>query len=310
MAEKYWENILPEVTNATGIPLNSRSTIEDFEYTQEEYKLTINRATTNKLLTIAKEEKVTISSLIHLIWAVYLYKYQQESKVVFGSVVSGRHIELEEIDDLIGMCLNTIPVSIEMNGRSGINQLLQEVNEKMIDAQIHSHCALSELQKMSSIGNQLLSHILAFENVPTEVNLLGTEEFNSKEKLKNFNLSQQTNYDFCILVIPSSELTFTFQYNANKYNVVEVERLAKRLEYVIQQFADQKVKNISDISLILSEDTDIYNKMNENSNQEFLNTNLLDLIKKGINENRDKYALIFGERKYTYAELDLSLIHI
>lgn len=304
MAEKYWENILPEVTNATGIPLNSRSTIEDFEYTQEEYKLTINRATTNKLLTIAKEEKVTISSLIHLIWAVYLYKYQQESKVVFGSVVSGRHIELEEIDDLIGMCLNTIPVSIEMNGRSGINQLLQEVNEKMIDAQIHSHCALSELQKMSSIGNQLLSHILAFENVPTEVNLLGTEEFNSKEKLKNFNLSQQTNYDFCILVIPSSELTFTFQYNANKYNVVEVERLAKRLEYVIQQFADQKVKNISDISLILSEDTDIYNKMNENSNQEFLNTNLLDLIKKGINENRDKYALIFGERKYTYAELD------
>ena len=43
MAEKYWENILPEVTNATGIPLNSRSTIEDFEYTQEEYKLTINR---------------------------------------------------------------------------------------------------------------------------------------------------------------------------------------------------------------------------------------------------------------------------
>ena len=30
MAEKYWENILPEVTNATGIPLNSRSTIEDF----------------------------------------------------------------------------------------------------------------------------------------------------------------------------------------------------------------------------------------------------------------------------------------
>ena len=47
-------------------------------------------------------------------WALILSKYCNQQDVVFGSVVSGRPPDLEGVENMIGLFVNTLPVRIRI----------------------------------------------------------------------------------------------------------------------------------------------------------------------------------------------------
>ena len=304
MAVDYWKNTVSNLTTATKIPMKGCVSTGPKQYLHKEFKMLLDPSITEKILSFAKEHKCTISSLIHMVWALYLYKYERLDIVTFGTVVSGRHIGLEGIENLVGMCLNTVPLSVRINGENNVCEILKEINEKMIDIQMHSHCSLVDIQKMSALGDRLISHIMAFENVPTEINLLGTEKFEHNDRLSGFSLQQQTSYDFCILVIPNTEMILNFQYNANRFSKIEVKKVAYRFKKLLQQIVDQRIEIVKKLDIMLEEDWTTYDRMNSKVSEEFLNTTLLALVNNSIEKNKDKIALISSDKRYNYAELD------
>ena len=73
-----------------------------------EHTLTLNVEETNRLNNYAKSLGVTTNTVLQGIWSILLSKYTRQKDIVFGVTVSGRSIELPEVEDMVGIFINTL----------------------------------------------------------------------------------------------------------------------------------------------------------------------------------------------------------
>ena len=147
-------------------------------------------------------------------WGILLSKYSNKSDVIFGSVVSGRPVELEGIEQMVGLFINTLPVRIRYEEDSDITQLLQESQKKALEAEPYSCYPLRSIQSLTKLGKDLFDHIIVFENYPMSAYL----ERDNDYTISNIQVFDQVNYDLMLVVIPEREFKIRFNYNANVYN--------------------------------------------------------------------------------------------
>ncbi|NFC41929.1 hypothetical protein EXN11_20220, partial [Clostridium botulinum] len=82
---------------------------------------------TKKLERIVKTERVTMNTIIQAVWGILLQRYNNIDDVVFGTVVSGRNANIEGIDRMVGLFINTIPVRIKTESGMSFVELIKEI---------------------------------------------------------------------------------------------------------------------------------------------------------------------------------------
>ena len=55
---------------------------------------------------------------MQLAWANILSRYSGESNVMYGSVLSGRSHNIFGVDKMVGLLINTLPMSIIIDAKS------------------------------------------------------------------------------------------------------------------------------------------------------------------------------------------------
>ncbi|RFT60770.1 hypothetical protein D0U04_31005, partial [Bacillus clarus] len=80
------------------------------------------------------------------------------------------------------------------------------------------------------------THIMVFENYPVEQQMEHGESHSETElTITNVTMTEQTNYDFNVMVIPGEEIQMQFQYNAHIYDDASIERMRNHLIQIMQQ---------------------------------------------------------------------------
>ncbi|KAF6552851.1 hypothetical protein G9G63_27025, partial [Paenibacillus sp. EKM202P] len=74
---------------------------------------------------------------------------------------------------------------------------------------------LYDIQALTEQKQDLVNHIMVFENYPVEQRMeqMGSRGANGFT-IANASMSEQTNYDFNITVVPGDEIHFHLEYNA------------------------------------------------------------------------------------------------
>ena len=70
---------------------------------------------TSALRSMAEENGLTLATIMQGAWAILLSRYSGEADVVFGVVRSNRRGTIEGADDVIGLCINTLPMRLNVN---------------------------------------------------------------------------------------------------------------------------------------------------------------------------------------------------
>ena len=65
---------------------------------------------------------------------------------------------------MAGLCINTIPVRVSCDVNTTVRDLLGSVQKQSLDSSEYDYCALSEIQKQSKNGANLVHTVVAFEN--------------------------------------------------------------------------------------------------------------------------------------------------
>ncbi|MBB4699249.1 non-ribosomal peptide synthetase [Sphaerisporangium siamense] len=106
---------------------------------------------------------VTLNTLVQGAWAVLVSALTGREDVVFGAVVSGRPGTLAEVDGMVGLFINTIPVRVRRAPDATVAELLTGLQARQIALLDHHHHSLGEIQRAAGFDT-LFDTLVAFQS--------------------------------------------------------------------------------------------------------------------------------------------------
>jgi amino acid adenylation domain-containing protein/non-ribosomal peptide synthase protein (TIGR01720 family) len=247
-SQAYWRRYLTGYEELASLPGSKAFKLEGEEdrYRDEQFVLGLEAGLTAACGSLAGKNRVTLNTLIQAVWAIVLAKYNGRNDVVFGGVVAGRPAEIEGVESMIGLFINTVPVRIRFGHGLKFDALLQRVQQEALESEPHHYYPLVKIQAESPLRQHLLDHILVFENYPLAGQIEGKIECSaaadSRDMLNvaNTETFEHTHYDFNIIVVPGERLHLLFKYNARLYEAGFIERTAGQVKRILNQVVERR----------------------------------------------------------------------
>ncbi|HOB95691.1 MAG TPA: amino acid adenylation domain-containing protein, partial [Aquabacterium sp.] len=135
----------------------------------EEFRCRLPQPLALALRQQARRAGVSAASLMHLAWALVVARASGRREVVFGTVLFGRMQGGEQIDRMLGMLINTLPVRVSVDGL-GVAAALRRTHQLLTGLLRHEHASLALAQRCSGVAAPapLFSALLNFRYTPDE----------------------------------------------------------------------------------------------------------------------------------------------
>ena len=306
---EFWRNYLGSYEQLTTLPKKEIPSGGSLPYNHAVQKILINTSKTKLLHKISRDNGVTLNTILQVIWGILLAKYNSVNDVVFGSVVSGRPAEIEGVERMVGLFINTIPVRVKYGKQCTVSDLLKRVQRNAIEGEQHHYSSLSEIQSLSDLGGGLLDHILAFENYPIADQIKSSPNAKSSQEdytVTDVHVFERTNYDLSLLIIPGDEIEIRIHYDSNKYEDETINNVSVHLNEIIGQIITNSKVLVSAIEVIPEVERQqlLYEFNNTTVNYPHEDT-IISLFEEQVIKTPEKVALVFGDEKVTYKQLAL-----
>ncbi|MGD0283909.1 MAG: condensation domain-containing protein, partial [Dissulfurispiraceae bacterium] len=248
----YWANYLSGYERAATIPTDMGETNGKRHVLKIE-NFTIGEDMTSKLRDIAIENQATVNSVIQGIWGVVLSGYNGSDDVVFGAAVSGRPAELPGIESMIGLFLNTVPVRIKTGAAQSFGDLIRHIQKDSISGEAHHYCSIADIQSQSVLKQDLLDHVIVFENYPLEQELsVSGGGDGTALTISSIEIFEHTSYALSIEVTPGKRMSFMVRYNGAAYSAGRIAEVKDRILTLIGAVAEQPEIPVTDLKGLLT----------------------------------------------------------
>ncbi len=303
-AELFWRNEL----KGFGAPSHVKGVITSKEVTesigtQEGIKY-FSEDFTSRLIEFARKNQITLSTLMQAAWGLVISAYSGEKDVIYGGTVSGRPPGLPNVEKIVGLFINTLPVRINIEKDEPVTSWLKSIQAKHIEREQYSYSSLADIQQWSELApnTKLFDNILVFENYPSDPALADGD---SKIKVLHISAYEKTNYSLAILVAPGKRLKLTVAYDENIYKDELAEGILNALEGTLISMIDSVAKTVSDISLLTPEKAkDILYAWNDTKQDLPAERSVKQLFESLTSGFTTEIAVEFGNQTVTYKELN------
>ncbi len=240
--EAYWRRTLTGFREATPLGIGRPENAPGV-HAHREVRLSAEMSA--RLSGIARSGRVTLATILGGAWAILLSRYAGRPDVVFGLTVSGRPPELEGVESMVGLFINTLPLRVEVDEQSGLLPWLGEVQRRQVELRRHEHGSPVAVQGWSEVprGRPLFESIVVVENYPVDAALAGLAGRLGVEEVRFFD---QTNYPLDLTVAVRDRLTLNVGYDSGRFDDAEVERLLTHMITLLEGFAGRPGGRLSE----------------------------------------------------------------
>ncbi len=296
-AEAFWRSQLQSFTEPTPLPA-ARTGISTSNALYRQSAKTLPSSLTDQLKALARQHRLTLNTLIQGAWALLLSHYSSKDEVIYGAVVSGRPAELNGVENMVGLFINTLPVHVAVDPNQSLIPWLQARHQQQLDLRRYEATPLTDIQRWSDIpaGNSLFESIVVFENYPTvSAPNLGFETMNAR-------YLEQSNYPLALLVVPGESLELLLLFDPARFEAEAIARLLDHLELLLTAFVEQPQRTLADLPrLTAAEQQQLANWEQTDYPQ---NCTIHQLIEAQVQKTPDAEAVVFEGQALTYAELN------
>ena len=101
-------------------------------------------------------------------WSLLLRRYCGTCDLVFGATVAGRPPELEGVERMVGLFINTLPIRVRVDDDQRLIDWLTGLQKEQAQREAYSDTPLIEIQGWSPLtaSTPLFDTMYAFENYP------------------------------------------------------------------------------------------------------------------------------------------------
>ena len=299
----YWKERLKGAPEVTELPTDyPRPAVQNFQGVSE--PLAISRSLTEALKTLSKNQGVTLFMTLLAAFKTLLYRYTGQEDLVLGSPIAGR--TRGEIENLIGLFINTLVLRTDLSGNPTFRELLIRVREVALGAYTHQEVPFEKLIEDLNLERSLsftplFQVMFVLQNTPeSELKLLGStvSPITIKRETALFDL-------FFSLAERDEGLYGTLSYRTDLFDRATINRMIGRFDVLLHAIVADPDQPISSLPLLMeTEKHQLLVDWNDTKKDYRKDTCLHQLFEEQVERTPDAVAVIFKHQQLTYRELN------
>src|SRR6185295_3636767 len=165
-AESFWRRLLEGFKSPTPLPNHGIPATRNYQYAEQEIQLP--ESATARMQRFAQRHQLTQNTLVQGAWALLLSSLSRREDIVFGVVVSGRSAQVTEVESIVGLFINTLPVRATITADAELTVWLKQLQAQQTEISQYEYSPLTRVQAWSEVepGQPLFESIFVFENYP------------------------------------------------------------------------------------------------------------------------------------------------
>ncbi|MBT4880467.1 MAG: non-ribosomal peptide synthase/polyketide synthase [Alphaproteobacteria bacterium] len=253
----------------------------------------------------AQLNNYTINTLVQATIGLVLSQLMNKRNISYGVTISGRSIDLKNVQNIPGLLINTLPLSIGIDRTRSVRTYLDSLQLQTLSINEHSSISLAEVQKNSFPGEKaLFDTILVFENYPSSNH---SQFENYGFSIKSIDIYEKNEFPLTFVFFPGQSPYLELNYQTSLFLINEIERISELFQ--------ETLKNLISVppSLLLQEVSSFSDKEKEKILSTWNNFKIVpqkeDLLIHQIFEQQaekkpDRVALLHEGQHVTYAQLN------
>ncbi|MEV1177007.1 amino acid adenylation domain-containing protein, partial [Nonomuraea sp. NPDC049784] len=263
--------------------------------------------TTEALTDLARRHHLTLSTVVQGAWAVLLSAYSGEDDVMFGVTTSGRTEELPGAESMVGLFITTTPLRARIDQDAKLLPWLEELQAEQIQARRHEHTPLVRIQACSDVpaGQPLFNSLLLFENYPSgefddQVEAAGADGLLISDGVA----AEQVNYPLTIIAAHGPSLALGVAYDRAHLTHDSAGRLLAHLSTLLTAVAADPDRRVAELPILGPAERELVVSVLNDTAAHTTTGTALDLIAEQVARRPGAVAVVSGDERLTYAELD------
>jgi amino acid adenylation domain-containing protein/non-ribosomal peptide synthase protein (TIGR01720 family) len=246
-AEAFWREALAACAPLPSLPIQRAPSpaVNTAQPADQETRLSIDE--TSALKTLARQQHLTLNTLVQGAWALLLGRYSQQAEIIFGATVAGRSADLAGSETMIGIFINTLPMRVHIDLHARLIEWLHQLQRQAAEARQYDYCPLVQIQAWSGVrhGLSLFDTILVFENYPIDAVL---HKGHSGLRISNVRAIEQTNYPLAVAIIPGQRLRLKISYDRARFESAAVDSLLRDLRQLLDHMTANPDQRLSEVA--------------------------------------------------------------
>ncbi|WP_346940202.1 amino acid adenylation domain-containing protein [uncultured Clostridium sp.] len=302
--EKYWIDRFSGEIPVLNIPTDyERPIIQSFDGDSVSFE--IDEITTKALRKLSRETGATMHMVLLSAFNILLSKYSGQDDIVVGIPIAGRpHADLQ---NMMGMFVNTLALRNEPKGNKQYLDFLEEVKENSLNAYDNQSYQFEELVEKLNIKrdtsrNPLFDVMFNMIDTVADISIglgdLLLNQYDTGNKVSKFDLTLNVLEEVNIL-------KFSIDYCSKLFNKETIERLNSHYVRVLDNITNNTRIKICEINLLTeTERNRMMYGFNDTKADYPKNKTIQELFEEQVEKTPDNIAVVFGDKKLTYRELN------
>ncbi|MFC1433676.1 non-ribosomal peptide synthase/polyketide synthase [Streptacidiphilus sp. N1-3] len=216
-------------------------------------RVELSEELTARLGARAREQGVTLGTVVLAAWGLLLGRLTGRQDVVFGTTVSGRDAQVEGVELMVGLFINTLPTRVRLRPTDTLGTLLHRLQDEQAQLLEHQHLGLAEIQRLAGPagGGELFDTLLVFENYPAET---GLADPSGTVRITGHEFHDAVHYPLALIVKPGRRLDLRLKHHTGRIDPAGVARIADRLTEVLRALAADPRQPVAGLDLLSAEE--------------------------------------------------------
>lgn len=266
----------------------------------------ISRELTEKLKLLSRKEGVTLYMTLVTALQILLYRYSAQEDIVLGTV-SSQH-NRSELRGMIGYFLNTLALRSDLSGNPSFRELLKRDRKTVLEAYANQDVPFQEVvnafcSNRQASENPLFQIVFAFQPPVTE----DPSSWNIQQFMLDNGCSK---FDISFLLEErlqgaSSKIVGKIEYKIDLFDATTIQQLLGHLLNLLEGIVANPDRAIAQLPLLTqAEHHQLVVDWNNTAVDYPKDQRVHQLFEAQVEKTPDTVAVVFGEQKLTYRELN------
>ncbi|WP_165777511.1 non-ribosomal peptide synthetase [Amycolatopsis antarctica] len=302
-AREHWSAALAGLAERTRLPFDTHPIREHRTRSVEHVRSSLSADTSALVKEFARKNRLTVNTVVQGAWALLLSRHAGQRDVCFGATQSGRQADLDGVDSIVGLFINTVPVRVQVDSQQTPANWLTQLQRTQVESRAFEHTSLSLVQSCSEIEQGgLFDSIVVFENYPVDRDAAARHGLH----LREVNSHESTNYPLNLISYLDEELSFLLTYDSDLFEPGTVERMVDHLIRLLEGIAEDNARSVAQLPMLTKREVRAVT-------EDWVDTKVAYPAERGVHElfsqqagrTPDATALVIEDHTLSYRELEL-----